>query len=193
MTPREARWPSVGLVCKDLNCKNWVRPVEQKPTQSKKLENDPCEDLCFNLTIRMDGKNLLSRLPAARLLLLGFGPDCSKQYNHGAAAKGHRGYFMSVRHLEGLTSIAYTKSANLGFFVNVFSSSACFQWWISCLRMPFLFLEWHFISPCGLARNILSQKHKNKSKNVKNKNLKKGKMVSWYLGVQRWWKTLFTS
>lgn len=92
----EARWPSVGLVCKDLNCKNWVRPVEQKPTRSKKLENDPCEDLCFNLTIRMDRKNLLSRLPAAQLLLLGFGPDCSKQYNHGTAAKGHRGYFMSL-------------------------------------------------------------------------------------------------
>lgn len=35
--PSKARWPSVALVRKDLNSKNWVRPVEQKPTQSSTM------------------------------------------------------------------------------------------------------------------------------------------------------------
>lgn len=39
---------------------------------------------------------------------------------------------------------------------------------------------------CGHARNILSQEHKNKIKILI-------KMVGWYVVVQRWWKTLFTS
>lgn len=67
--------------CKDLNSKNWVRPVEQKPTKSKKLDNDPCEDLWFNLTIRMNRKNLLSRLPAAQLLLTDSELSFPTQYN----------------------------------------------------------------------------------------------------------------
>lgn len=77
VTPSEARWPSFGPACKDLNSKNWVRPVEQKPTQSNRLDNDPREDLWLHLTIRMDRKNLLSRQPAARSLRPGCEPTSS--------------------------------------------------------------------------------------------------------------------